>query len=593
MDEQHIEAKLISLLRNDSIHLWSQPFTTDTSEPGLEHMQGLAVKYSQMIGFPLKDVEVALEEIRSQALNKAKRNKTYSETNVATLELYLPKAQIKDGKKKHCLETKLDIYTQDLMNKITGEFDLKNVKLILNGRTLSPDKKLDEQNVKNNSKIMVLKVSEPEGKKEMLESEEKKRLQDESLQRTQRGFQILSERDGSEDPATTPFLEIADQKGNPIQIPASEKKALILAMGFHEKGRALMKRKEYNAALCLLLLADEQFCQCGSVLLNTVDNYAVLQLDVVWCYRAQEALTCLADAKQRLQKAEDCFLRCYGEENQRLKQIKVNTGGEEVLFLRLYLLQSLLAYLDGNAVDADKKLQKAEDLYSHLCLDPEKMTQLMSMGFSEQDTRLGLRACRGNVEEAVHHITQRKTEREEIKNKERERRRRRLEGINTLAELGYNKKAAAKALHETNGDVDEAYRLLLGSQGASSFQTPQPELTRQYKVDQMVFLGFQKEAAEAALKLVGDDVPLATQILLDNQGQLPPELLPPSPPSSSSEEPSTSDSTASSSSSLDADLVNEVLEDIPRHEEDYLDVTLEEECEVIAMLKSCLEKSST
>lgn len=30
--------------------------------------------------------------------------------------------------------------------------------------------------------------------------------------------------DGSEDPATTPFLEIADQKGNPIQIPLHEKK---------------------------------------------------------------------------------------------------------------------------------------------------------------------------------------------------------------------------------------------------------------------------------------------------------------------------------------------------------------------------------
>ncbi len=30
--------------------------------------------------------------------------------------------------------------------------------------------------------------------------------------------------DGSEDPATTPFLEIADQKGNPLQIPDSERK---------------------------------------------------------------------------------------------------------------------------------------------------------------------------------------------------------------------------------------------------------------------------------------------------------------------------------------------------------------------------------
>lgn len=41
---------------------------------------------------------------------------------------------------------------------------------------------------------MVLRASEPEGKKAMMEAEDKKRSHDESLQRTQKGFQILSER---------------------------------------------------------------------------------------------------------------------------------------------------------------------------------------------------------------------------------------------------------------------------------------------------------------------------------------------------------------------------------------------------------------
>ncbi|XP_017562298.2 NEDD8 ultimate buster 1 [Pygocentrus nattereri] len=592
MAEQHIQSKLVALLKEEKIQLWNPPFTiTDTNEAGREHMQELAVRYSQLVGFPQVDVEVALENIRSQAVKKGKGNMTYRETNIATLELKLPKDIKKDNKKIHYFETRLDITTQDLMNKIAGEFDLKYIKLILNGKALSPEQRLDEQNVRNNSRIMILKVSKPEGKKAMVEVEEKNRLQNEGLLRTQKGFQILSERDGSEDPATTPFLEIADQKGNPIQIPLAEKKALILAMGFHEKGRALMKRKEYDAALCHLLLADDQFNKCGSALLNTVDNYAVLQLDIVWCYRVLEALPYLNDCKQRLQKAEDCFLKCYGEKQQRLQQIKGNTGGEEVLFLRLYLLQSLLAYLNGHDNEAARKLEKAEDLYSHLGLDPEKMTQLMSMGFSEQDVRLGLRACRGNVEEAALHISQRRNEREEIKQREREKRRRRLESINTLVELGYSKKAAAQALHKTNGNLDAAYNLLLGPSEASSSGTSQPDTDRQTKVDQMTYLGFQREAVEAAMRLVGDDVAQATQILLDNQGQVPPDLLSPSPPSSSSEEPSTSDSTASGPS-LDADLVNEVLEDIPRHEEDYLDVTLEEESELIALMKSYLERRS-
>lgn len=30
-------------------------------------------------------------------------------------------------------------------------------------------------------------------------------------------------------------------------------------MGFHEKGRSLMKRRQYDDALCHLLQADQQF----------------------------------------------------------------------------------------------------------------------------------------------------------------------------------------------------------------------------------------------------------------------------------------------------------------------------------------------
>ena len=36
------------------------------------------------------------------------------------------------------------------------------------------------------------------------------------------------------------------------------------------------------------------------------------------------------------------------------------------------------------------------------------MTQLMSLGFSEREARLGLRACQGDIQEAAMHITNRR-----------------------------------------------------------------------------------------------------------------------------------------------------------------------------------------
>ncbi|XP_070842731.1 NEDD8 ultimate buster 1 [Chaetodon trifascialis] len=591
MAEQNTEAKLKNQLKQEKIQLWNPPYTEEDKQPGRRHMEELAERYAPLMGLSAPEVGGALESIRVQAVNRGRGNKTFRETSVATLELLLPRDSRKDPKTKNHLETRLDVPVQEVVDRIGGQFGLKCIKLILNGKTLSTDQRLDEQGVKNHSKLMVLKVSDAEWRQQLSEDEEKTKNQNESVQRTQKGFQILSERDGSEDPDTTPFLEIADQRGHPLKIPPKEKKALILAMGFHEKGRSLMKKKQFDVALCHLLQADQQFSKCGSALLGSVDNYAVLQLDIVWCYRALEALSCLDDGKSRLQRAEDCFLQCYGEQHQRLLMIKGNTGREEVLFLRLYLLQSLLSYIEGNDVQARHQLSKVEALYSRLCLDSEKMAQLMALGFSEREARLGLRACEGDLQGAAVHISNQRQEREELKQSERRKRSRRMEVISTLAELGFSRRDAARALHHADGDEDKAYQILLDSSRAALLTNNNTEDVSPERVEQLLYLGFEREMSEAALRLTGGDVQSATQLLLDNQGVLSPELLsmsPPSTPSPSSEEPSTS-----SNSTADSELVNEVLEDISRHEDDYLDLTLEEESELIATMKAYLSRGAT
>ncbi len=54
-------------------------------------------------------------------------------------------------------------------------------------------------------------------------------------------------------------MQITDQKGNQIELPAEEKKALSIALALHEKGRLALENQEFARALVFLLEADNEF----------------------------------------------------------------------------------------------------------------------------------------------------------------------------------------------------------------------------------------------------------------------------------------------------------------------------------------------
>ncbi|XP_036086538.1 NEDD8 ultimate buster 1 isoform X2 [Rousettus aegyptiacus] len=466
--KKYLQAKLTQFLREDRIQLWKPPYTDENKEVNLA-LKDLAKKYSDKLECCENEVEKVIEEIRCKAIERGTGNETYKTTGIATIEVFLPPRLRKD--RKSLLETRLHITGKELRSKIAETFGFQEnyIKIVINKKQLQLGKSLEEQGVKHNVKAMVLelKQSEEDVRRNFQDEEEEQneaRLKEKRIQRTKRGLEILAERaEMVVDPDTTPYLDIANQTGRSIEIPSSERKALMLAMGYHEKGRAFLKRKEYEIALPCLLDADRYFCECCTELLDTVDNYAVLQLDIVWCYFRLEQLECLDDAEKKLNLAQKCFKNCYGENHQRLVNIKGNCGKEKVLFLRLYLLQGIRNFHSGNGEEASAYLNKARQLFKELYIDPSKVHSLLQLGFTAQEARLGLRACDGNVDHAATHIASRREELAQIRKEEREKKRLRLENINYLKGMGYSTHAAKQALHQASGSLDDALRILLSN----------------------------------------------------------------------------------------------------------------------------------
>nr|KAF6470027.1 negative regulator of ubiquitin like proteins 1 [Molossus molossus] len=608
--KKYLQAKLTQFLREDRIQLWKPPYTDENKEVGLA-LKDLAKKYSDKLECCENEVEKIIEEIRCKAIERGTGNENYKTTGIATIEVFLPPRLRKD--RKNLLETRLHITGRELRSKIAETFGFQEnyIKIVINKKQLQLGKALEEQGVAHNVKAMVLelKQSEEDARKNFQVEEEEQNqaeLKEKRIQRTKRGLEILAERGEMMDSESTPYLDIANQTGRSIKIPPSERKALMLAMGYHEKGRAFLKRKEYGIALPCLLDADKYFCECCRELLDTVDNYAVLQLDIVWCYFRLEQLECLDDAEKKLNLAQKCFKNCYGENHQRLVHIKGNCGKEKVLFLRLYLLQGIRNYHSGNGEEAREYLNKAHQLFKELYIDPSKVHNLLQLGFTAQEARLGLRACDGNVDHAATHITNRREELAQIRREEKEKKRRRLESISSLKGMGYSTRAAKQALHQAGGDLDVALKILLSDphmwwlSDSNAETNNHQESPSQKDIEQLVYMGFDPVAAKAALRVFGGNVQLAAQTLAHNGGSLPADLQlaveeAPSTPATSPSDSAAGTSSASADEDMETEAVNEILEDIPEHEEDYLDSTLEDEEIIIAEYLSYVEniKSAT
>ncbi len=457
--------------------------------------------------------------MQDHALSKLKARDLMNHSGLIELKVKLDKTIMKTNAKlkENVITVQADAYRDgaDLEDKIAEESGRPrgNFKLISSGRIIQPDQTLCQQNIKPGQTVMVVSI-DPDNEELKVVHEQK-----EILNMARRDAEWLSDQNE---------FNIADQNGETVDIPKDEKKHLIIAMSLHEKGRASMKRQNYGLALTMLLEAMSEYAAFGkSDLLERVDNYALLNLDIAWCYLRIGNVSELPNAADRLTECEQRFCKTYGTNLERLKKVKGDTNHEAVLYMRMHLLQAIVAFHSGYKRRAVDLLKRAGSELKRLQVPSDLLEEVCAQGFTPKEARLALRATGNNPTAAVKHAQETKKKKAEFAEAEGEREKKRhklgkttdgswvnLGKLKTLTEkLGYDETLAAKALRHTNNDMDQAIVVMCDQQELLlDMEDNDKEITKEM-VKSVVDMGFDPEAASKALAKFKGNVGKAIEVL--------------------------------------------------------------------------------
>lgn len=384
-----------------------------------------------------------------------------------------------------------------------------------------------------------------------------------------------------------------------------------MALLLYEKGRVQLKNERFSDALVLFLEADHELDSCPSHLVQTVDNVALLNLDIVWCYLNLKSIMQLPDAEKRLKICEDSFTRSYGQTLQRVQEVKGSTQNEQCLIARLHLMKGIVFFHQNRHQEAAKLMDMAERAIKELKVEDKSVDLLIEMGYSKSEAVTGLRSSLNSVDGAVNFIIAR---RQKFKDARYEGKAERSvqkilddcgisanpRSVLTLHEMGFSKELCALALQKTNENIPQALNLLQNNQ--SELQT---ELTKIIKpneklLQELVSLGFDTKLAENILKININDFQQSLDALLDlqNNPDFPQQVLSmmENVASTSSAAASTVDSIAKKleKSLAEKTAFDELRSDLNHLDDDdeYLTISLEKEQLFLIQYKNALKTVS-
>ncbi|RZC43159.1 NEDD8 ultimate buster 1-like [Asbolus verrucosus] len=575
LQKEDVLMQIRDKLRKENVKLWLQPYYSDLTGPSYSDLKNLAQDYSNSIKSSLDSCYEAILELQSNSLENLKQNNHYKKSGLATLKIKIlhPNSPPRILTK----ELLLSLRGNDVKELITKEINVSSnkLKLIHSGKVLNDDENLSSQGVKNGQQILAITFSEPPPG--MRETENQIR----ELEGIKTDSRLLA--------LDNEYMELEDQFGNVIKIPKEEKKVLIVAMALHEKGRSALKREDYSRALVFFLEADEEFRHCNSQLLNSVDNYALLDLDIAWCYLCLQSVANLPEAYERLKRCEERFHSSYGPNLERLKAVKGVVGNEAALLMRLHLLQAIALYHKNKRVEALQLFKKAQQELTLLKVNENSVMMLVELGYSMAEARLGLRANNGDVNRAANYIdenrnrrlqTRKKAMAETILQKKKMKLGKCVDGqqyvdpnfVKILVNMGYNKEAARVALRNTNNIISDSIQYI------QEHPQPGPSQSRSIEflalindlVPELQAAGFDPTMSKLALHKHGGDIMKAAEDLLTNNGIIDGDL-------SVLNDVDYFDKDKEAKKELKEEAFKRIAGDISMVDDDHLDLTLAQE----------------
>ncbi|KAM7348693.1 NEDD8 ultimate buster 1 isoform 2-T2 [Cochliomyia hominivorax] len=504
------------------IKLWLEPYYYEGVGCVEEEIEKLANNFSQDLGMSKSNCKLALTELQEGALRKLAARKEFEEIGLATFSVRRINNQqgTQNIIEVKCALKSLGSELQAIIAKSLDIIDASRIKCISAGKILDSDRSLENQNLKNNQQLMVI-----------ISDVDKSNGQNHEDNMYDRIRKIKMDVEAIVD-SSRQLFEMEDQDGNPVFLPPAENRALLMALGYAEKARAAMKREQYDEALVLLLEADEKFITCNSKFLESVDNYALVNLDIVWCYLCLKNVTQLPDAQRRLELCEKSFRRSYGQNFERLITLKGNASPEKALIMRLHLLQGVLLFHQNRRNEAYEKFVTAETELGSLKVDDNLVAALVEMGYEPFEARLALRSCSGDIERSINFIHERKEKLKETRMKSKKERQlnKKLstknddkEWVNprsvcTLMEMGFERDIVVEALKRCNNDVPKALDILQSNAEELRQNLPPAADVDNDILAQLQQLGFSEDMARVALETTQNSLDSAIEFLVKMYG---------------------------------------------------------------------------